>query len=908
MKNIFLVVIFLCALQSFTQSKSFQISGTLISEEDKRPLESATVYLERIKDSSLVTYTISDKNGEFDLEGKVFDKTLTLFVSYVGYKTYTQSISIDKPQINLKQINLEIDTNALDEVLIKSRAPISIKKDTLEFNVKSFKTKKDANVEDLLKKLPGVEVDTDGKIKVNGKPVNNILVNGQPFFGNDQTIVTKNLTKDIIEKVQITDTKTRAQAFAGEEGDPNSKTINLTIKKENSKSVFGRLAAGGGTDKRFELAGLVSVFNDKQRISVLGGSNNINSPGFSFGDINRMARGGGNVRQVRGYRYGSNRGITTSRNAGVNYIDKYGKSTDLSSSYFYSGSNSESDSRSNRENFLPNSRYFTESTSNNYSETSNHSVDLGFDIKIDSTLFINIKPKFSYSKNLIDNKNTLQSNDTNNVLTNESTSNSFSKSSNKDLSNSITITKNLKRKGAFLRLRINNNLNSSETDNYFNSKINIYGTLPFEENRNQFIDREGTENTLVYSLRYRTPIIKDALFLDLIYNNSHNKRTNTRSTYDSENNGQDFTVFNEDLSTDFKYIEKNQMPVIEFMYSKGKLYFKINGGYKFRTLENKDKLRPVLSLNKNFEHFEQTIDFRYKFSPSKSLNLNYYSANTPPQISQLQPFEDVSNPLNIIKGNPELSPSNRHVISLWFQNYNMQKKSGFYMHLRGIKENKKVTVKSSIDENFVRTSTYANVNGNYNVSGGFGYNRGIKIDSLRTINLQIGFNGNINKSVNFNNDVLYAAQSKMIGPNARVYFDWRNIMQFRTNYSISFSNTEYSLNNFEDQKFMVHNLETHISTTFFKKLEWQNEINFSYNPNVSTSFQKSAWFWNATLSYSIAKDKGLLGLKAYDVLNQNTNARRIITQNYIEDSQSTILRQYFMLSFSWKFNSLTKSK
>lgn len=210
------------------------------------------------------------------------------------------------------------------------------------------KQKKDANVEDLLKELPGVEVDDDGKITINGKEVNKILVNGKPFFGDDPTITTRNLTKEIIEKVQISDTKTKAEGFTGEAGDAENKTINLTIKEENNKGVFGRVAAGAGTDKRYEFAGMVNIFDNEQRISVLAGGNNINSVGFSFGEIRKMFGGGNSISfngsngsfTIDGRTFGGGEGITKSNNAGVNYADELKKGVDISADYFYSGSSS----------------------------------------------------------------------------------------------------------------------------------------------------------------------------------------------------------------------------------------------------------------------------------------------------------------------------------------------------------------------------------------------------------------------------------------------------------------------------------------------------------------------------------------------------------------------------------------
>src|SRR5690606_15274975 len=219
----------------------------------------------------------------------------------------------------------------------------------------SFKTKEDAVIEDLLKELPGVEVDEDGNIKVNGKAVNKILVNGKPFFGNDPTITTKNLSKDIIEKIQVLDTKTDAEAFAGEEGDKTSKTINLVISEENNKGVIGRAAAGVGTNKRYEAAGMFNYFVNEQRLSVLAGQNNINSPGFSFGEIRKMIGGGNMVNfnsngsfTIDGRSFGAGEGISTSRSLGANYADELGKKLDMSANYFNSNSESDNPSTVNR--------------------------------------------------------------------------------------------------------------------------------------------------------------------------------------------------------------------------------------------------------------------------------------------------------------------------------------------------------------------------------------------------------------------------------------------------------------------------------------------------------------------------------------------------------------------------------
>jgi hypothetical protein len=914
MKYFLSIVLLACALSAIAQNKEFKISGSVHTDGDKLPLESATVYLERIKDSSLVSYTISDKDGKFTLEDKTSDESLKLYISYVGYKTYSQTVKIDKEEIIVEPIDLLVDDNALDEVLIKSRAPITIKTDTLEFNVKSFKTKKDANVEDLLKQLPGVEVDDAGKITVNGKDVNKVLVNGKPFFGDDPTITTRNLTKELIEKVQITDTKTKAEAFTGEKGDNENKTINLTIKEENNKGVFGRVAAGAGTDDRYEFAGMLNVFDNDQRISVLAGGNNTNSTGFSFGEIQKMF-GGGNSRfsrggggndsfSIGGRSFGGGQGITTSKNVGANYADKIGKKVEVSADYFYSGSNSDNTSSSQRENILPDSRFFSDSNTNTYNESDNHSANLEFEIEVDSTLRIDIEPSFRKSMSKNTYSSIEETRDIDDVLTNDSDVASFVETIGTNFSNEIDVTKKFGSNGAFVRLSVDNEFDTTTTDDSVNSETNVYGDTPEAILRDQFTDAERKLNSFNTSITYRLPLKAKELFLDFKFDYRSDKQDNRRSTYDFDDGTQDYTVFNTELSTDFENTNKRSTPSLRLAFRKEKWSFSLETGYVFRTFENNDVLRPLLSLKRNFEAVELRSNFNYRFSPKSSIYSGYRLTNQTPNVTQLSPFQDVSNPLNIVTGNPDLEPSNNHNLYAGFNAFDFQKGTGFYAHIGGDLTSNAVVSKSTIDENFVRETTYTNVDGNHSAYASATFSKSIKTDSLRTFKYRIGMSSNFNTSINFNNDVEYASKNTSLSPNAEITFTWKDVLELRPNYRVSFNTTKFDIGNFEDQKFVEHSLGINTATFLPKKFEWRNDISFNYNSNIAPGFQKSAWFWNSTLAYSMLKDQATLTLKAYDLLNQNTNARRTATQNYIQDSQSTVLQQYFMVSFSWKFNSL----
>lgn len=910
MNKLFFACVLLCTIFSFSQTR-FKISGTLNAEQDSIPLESATVYLETSKDSTLVSYTITDKNGKFTLEDKAYTNNLRLIISLVGFETYNKELKLDKNEINLGTIKMP-ESNILDEVVIKSRAPITIKKDTLEFNVASFKTKKDANVEDLLKELPGVEVDDDGKITINGKEVNKILVNGKPFFGDDPTITTRNLTKEIIEKVQISDTKTKAEGFTGEAGDAENKTINLTIKEENNKGVFGRVAAGAGTDKRYEFAGMVNIFDNEQRISVLAGGNNINSVGFSFGEIRKMFGGGNSISfngsngsfTIDGRTFGGGEGITKSNNAGVNYADELKKGVDISADYFYSGSSSYNAISTQRENILPDSRYFTDSNSDSKSDTEGHSVNMGFDIEVDSTFLINVNPTFRYSKSATQFKRQEASRDEMNTLTNQSTTSSFVENIGKSFNNEIEVTKRFGDRGAFVRVGLRNDINGAESDDYLNSETNIFGDDPIDIIRNQFTDSERNNNAFSTDFTYRLPVVSKKLFLDFKYDYQIEKRVNTESTYDFDDVSQTYVEFNFDLSTDF--INKNTVstPSAKLVYDSEKMNLSFGSGYSLRTIANNDLLRPELSLTRDFEFLRFDANFNYQFSPKMSLYFDYDYDNTAPQISQLQPFQNVSDPLNTITGNPNLRPSKEHRAYLGFNSFDWQKGTGFYIYANGNLTNDQVVSKTTVDENFVRNTTYTNVDGGYWSYIGASYSKDFKVDSMQTVKVRVGMNTSFNKTINFNNDVQYASKTNSLTPTLSLTYTWKKLFEIRPNYRLALTRSTYDLADFEDQNFLRHSLGIRTATFVPKNFEWRNDINFTYNPNVAAGFQKSAWFWNSTLAYSFLKEKAAITIKVYDLLDQNTNAQRTATQNYIQDQQSTVLEQYFMLSFSWKFNSL----
>ena len=901
MPKIYLCILALGFITLGSHAQDFTITGKLVDAKTKKPLEAATVVVETVKDSSMITYTITDRDGTFELRGKSYQDRANLYVTFVGYKGYSKKIDFSKKRdVKLGNLPLKNDVNTLNDVIVTARAvPVTIKKDTMEFNASSFKTKKDANVEDLLRELPGMEIDAQGAITINGKPVNKVLVNGKPFFGDDPTIATRNLTKEIVQKIQVVDTKTETQAFTGEQGDDQNKTVNITIDKDKNKGVFGRVAAGGGTDNRFEYAGFANYFNNDRRISVLGGGNNINSPGFSFGEIEKI---------YGRRRYGdffSGGGITNSRVGGANYVDVIGEENDVNADYFYNASNSFEERQENREVTLPNRRFFSSSSSRTDNKDISHEVNTRFEVHLDSTFLIEIRPQFNYTEG--NNRFTRQeeTRDSLQNLTNQSSTANESFRTGRDFENRISATKKYGDGGGFIRVRMDNDINNTVTDALQISNTEIFGEDPSTIDRNQSTDGREARNGLGFSADWRIPLIADKFFIRAEYDYDNNHREDRQSVFDLNDNTGEYSDFNLAQSTEFTNKDRRSRPELGFSFDNEKIRARASAAYVSRTLESSDALRDI-DFSNDFNALELRANFSYDFNKRMSFFSGYNLDNNAPDVRQLSPYTNVSNPLNTIRGNPDLSPSNRHRIYLGFNSFDWQTHTGFNSFFNANFTNDEVVSRSAISDANVRTTTYTNVNGVYDLYGRVEYGKNIELDTLRTLKFEMRMGINANRNINFNNEVKYASKTVRYEPRIGVRFTWEELFEIRPEYAPAFSNNTFDIESNKDRKFTRHELRLRTLTFWPEELEWQNDIRFITNPDVAGGFQSNSVFWNSTLAYSILKDDGTITLKAYDILNQNTNAQRTATADYVQDLQSTVLQQYFMLSFSYRFNTLGK--
>lgn len=908
-QKVLFIILSVFSLQLAAQN-SIKFKGKVIEEKTKLPMEAVTVYVSVAKDSSLIDYTITDKNGAFSFDLKKSDNPIWLKVSMVSFEDYKVTLNNISESKDFGIIAMKDEAKMLGEIVIKSEAPpIRIKKDTLEFNAASFKVRPDSNVQTLLKQLPGVEIDNEGKITVNGKEVNQILVNGKPFFGKDGKVALQNLPSDIINKVQISDTKTKKEELNKQVASSNNASINLTIDEDKNKGFFGKFMVGYGTDKRYESSALVNYFKNKRKINVLASSNNINSVGFSMDEVFDNMGGGRNMTYfdagtgafgMGGLRFGANgSGITQSDMVGVNYTDEWFKNFETTGSYFYTDQHTKNENRTRQISFLPSGNFITESESNTRSDAFGHNLNTEFEYKIDSTTTISISPKFT--KNKAKNSESMRqtSSDELNVLLNESVSETSSETTTNNFKNTLNFNKAFNKKGKYLSFSFDNENAEDDLFNSNNSKTVFHQSGDPDDIRNQVrktINRKDNYNT---DLSYSQPI-KDSLNVRLGVEYDLKKNSENRKAFDFNGITQEYSDYNDVLSnyssTEVSFIK----PTAGINIEKKSLNFDMTGGTivaKFNA--NSNYLNTITDLSKRYVLPYFSTYLNYKINKSRSIYGNYNYQINFPTAAQVLPVEDLGNPLNTYVGNPDLGLNKNHYLYLSFRDYNYVKKSGYSFYLGGNFYDSQVVSSTSFDINRKRTTTYQNVENTYYTWSGINFNKTIKKEA-NTFRVSAGSGVNFSMNKGFANNLAYEAFGIRYRANANFTYEYGELLTINPSYTYLYNISKYSNYTIDEASNFQHKLGIQITNYWPKNWVFGNDLGYTYTSNIADGFKKDFYLWNTSLAYSFFNKKFTAKVKVYDVLNQNQSTTRSISATTIRDEQNIVLKRYAMFSLTYK--------
>ncbi|MBI3720065.1 MAG: outer membrane beta-barrel protein [Sphingobacteriales bacterium] len=920
MNRILLILIFAFSTAIGTAQKNkIVIKGRLVDTLQKQQLDNATISLINAKDSSLIGFTRTDAEGRFVIAG-VNAGLYRLSFSRVGFHAEWKNIEVvaDTREIDLGNILMK-DNSIMSEVFVQNqRPPVQVNGDTLEFNAEAFKTKPNAVVEDMLKKMPGVEVDKDGTIRVNGQRISRVFVNGKQFFGNDPKIATRNLNADAIDKVQVFDKKSDQAEFTGVDDGNSEKTINLKLKKDRKKMTFGKLTAGYGTKDRYDGQFNVNRFNGEQQLSAIGMANNTNRQGFTFSDIlnftgemQRMMRGGGGARVVVNNNgpedfglpvqgMNNSEGVAQTIAGGLNFNDTWKKKTEVNGSYFYN--NIEVDNLRNvtRQNLSTTNPFTYNQTSKSNKRSESNRFNFTIDSKLDSFTSLRITPQLTYQHNKYNTNNTYESILPDTKYINNGFSNSTTDAEGYNFASNIFLRHKFRKKGRTFSINISIGYNDTRSKGTLKSINNFFenGSISDKDTLDQNNKLNTLTNNYGINASYTEPLSKRSLIeLNGFYNKANGDLD--KKTFDVNNQNGKYDLLNDALSNAFRSEYSYTGGGLNFRSQRKKLTFGVGATIQYASL---------LSIRKNsnntikqyFTNLLPSGNLTYNFSKTKNLRLEYNTLTQQPTTAQLQPVQDVSDPLNIREGNPNLKQNYQHNINLNYFAASPLSQKNFFAYINFSTTQNALVNSDVLSANGVRTTSYKNANDVYNLFGGIDV--GFPIKKLHT-RINLGTNTILYNNYNFLNGVKNNIKNIAINPRTSVTYTYKEKVDITASARFSYNQIRYSLQNIYNDNYWRNTYELEANINLPWNIGLNNELTYTTNTGRSAGYNRNVALWNVSITKGMFKYKrGTMKLSVYDLLNQNIGITRNANLNYIEDARYTVLNRFYMLGFTYSLS------
>ncbi len=901
----YLLILFLVLIQQTVvaqqQGGGVDITGTVVEKSNGEPIEQATVRLLSAKDSTMVGGVASSQGGGFTLKGIKAGNYL-LHVSFVGFEPLYQPLRVTGKTNPVKLGKLELSDGAIElgEAVVIGKAPeVSMRNDTVEYNADSYKTTEGAVLEDLLKKMPGVEVDSDGKITVNGKEIKKVLIDGKEFFSDDPKVASKNLPSKMVDKVQVLDRLSDMARMTGFDDGEEETVINLTVKPGMKRGWFGNAFAGYGSDDRYEGNFMVNRFINNDQFTLMGGVNNTNNMGFSDLASNMFSGMGG---RRGGRTMGAGNGITTSGNIGLNFSKEFSKTLTLGGNVRYFHSDNEAESNTTRTNILPgdSSTIYNEHNSNR-TKNDNVAADIRMEWKPDTLTQIIFQPNFSYSNNHNREAGTFNTLTNRGDTVNLGESDYLSDGEGYKVNARLEFSRKLNSEGRVF----SGSLNGGVSDSY-NKGMNYSNTEYFlGGEQNELIDQQFRYDNKGFNYRIHLSWVEPIghnNFIQATYSISQNKQESLKNSYTREEGSEVYNVLDTAYSKSYRNNFVNQRASLAFKAVREKYDYTVGMNLEpsHSVSENFVGDTTLSKLMRNVINLSPMVRFNYRFDKRTNLRINYRGRTSQPSMTQLQPVADVSDPLNTVTGNPDLKPTYTNNLFAHYHKFIPEQQTAFMaMLFANYVVNDIVTKSVYVGETGKKMTTYDNVNGNYNANLRVIFNTPLKNKKFSVNSMTMASfantNGFINDEKNTNQDLTLMERGGI---------DFRSdYLDLGVNGNIRYRTTNNSLQGQNDQN--TFNYGVGGTTAIYLPLDFkiESDITWSSNSGYATGYQQKEVLWNASASKSFLKgNQATLRFKIYDILQQRSNISQSVTANYTQFSEYNTLSSYFMVHFIYRFS------
>ena len=897
------------------------VSGSLIDNDDRSVIAGATVTLVSQKDSTKKYRAASDEKGLFSFSGIAYD-TITLKVNSLGYSKIRQTVIVDSAVKSLGAVTLFKSGKELTDVVVVAEAPpVEQKGDTIQYAASQYKVNPDATAQDLIVKMPGITVDQTGTVTAHGDQVKSVTIDGKKFYGDDVTAALQNLPADIIDKIQVFDKLSDQAAFTGFDDGNSVRAINIVTKADKRTGQFGRVFAGYGDDGTYNAGGNVNFFQKDRRISLVGLFNNINQQNFSSQDLLGFSNSGGGGKGGGGQRtggssvpqVGAQSGISATNAFGINYNDMWGKKLEVMGSYFFNNSNVNNNQISNTQYFLSDTtNQIVNDTTVSRTKNFNHRINLRFDYTFDSANILTITPVLSFQKNQSNtgiSGNTFSS--AMHSISDTTANNTNASANGYNIVNNILFRHAFAKKGRTISFNLGTTFTKNDGDTYQQSSTEYYQDSVNINDSSQNFHTNTTSNgyQLTGNLAYTEPIGKKGQ-LQFNYNSGYSKNNANTGFYQYDSATKIYSNLDTSFSNKFDNIAVTQSPGISYRIGDRNNMLAVGVSY-LNTLLSSDQQFPLDTTikNRSFNNVLPNLMWRKKISSKATFRLLYRESTTVPTISQLQNVINVSNGLFLTTGNPFLKQQISNTLSTRYTFTNTQKGTSFFanVYLQQISDyigsSSLIAAKDTLLNNSIvlkagsQLTKPVNLNGYLSLRSFLTYGLPLKFIKS-TINLNAGFSlaatpGIVNNANTISNNYAYNG-GIVIASNISQYVD----------FTLSYSGTYNVIQPQANKNYFSQTIDVKFNLLDKKGWFFNNDLSNQSYSGLSSGFNQSYWLWNIAFGKKFLKDQnGELKLSVFDLLNQNQSIVRTVTGTYIEDDQNLVLRQYFMLTFTYKLKS-----
>ncbi|MGE9314322.1 outer membrane beta-barrel protein [Niabella sp. CJ426] len=913
-----LLILLVSAIGSYSQTSV--LKGTLVDSSENKSLQNTVVTLFKSKDSTLMSYTRAGARGEFQLN--VPDTgSYILLITHPYFADFSDKI-IMKPgePVNVGIINMISKSKLLEEVVVKTGSPIRIKGDTTIYTADSFKVREGGTVEELLKKLPGVQVDRNGQITALGEKVERFLVDGEEFFGSDPGIATKNLRADIVKDVQVYKGKSDQAAFTGIDDGQSKQTMNLVLKEDKKKGYFAKIEAGGGLKNgnnlgegdKFNNALMFNAFKAKRKISAYGIMSNTGKLNLDWDDRSKYGGGsdvqtsddGGIFISSMGGDYNRSDGIPTNWNGGIHYNNKFNNDKQsINAGYRITKINAPGETKSYSRNFLPDSTWLNYNNNSGFSSNLKQGANLIFETKIDSmnTLkltaqgnFNNMDASYNYYS---ENRNVDSS------FINVNNRHGQNKTDNSNIGANLLWMHKFKK--LYRTISVNGGFNHTEAKGtaLLYSNIDFYrnGVVDSTGELDQNTISDNVLNNINTRIAYTEPLLKD-FYLELSYAFGLTKNANNRNVFFNDGTGR-YNQFIDSLSNDFQFNTLSNAPGINFRYNKKKLNFSLGTSAAFTNLDQRD-LTNGTTRGYNFVNHSPRANLSYKIKPSETLSFYYNGAGRAPSLNQLQPIPDNSDPLNIRVGNPLLKPSFSHDFDLYYNSFKTLKERGIWASASyNLRQNAFTQFSEFADG--IRKYYDVNTNGVASFNSNFNYNFKWKGPGIRVgAGVGYGFNRNVDFvssfSTNNGNSAKNITKTNTYSFSIDVYKSVDEKYDFGLAPNARYNNTRATVSSNANADYWSGGLNIWGNVQLPGKIEIRTDVDANYvqkDPRFPAN--NNYVIWNGFVTKKFYKNQFEARLSIYDILNQNRGYNRNFGNYSFAETYRTTLQRFWLVSFVW---------